>query len=60
MMMLASTRRVMLMLLVSLGSFVSSQTYEPIADLDIDAYLGRWFQTYTNLGFVFLDLAFCS
>jgi apolipoprotein D and lipocalin family protein len=54
-MMLTSTRLVML-LLVSLGSFVSSQTYEPIAELDIDAYLGRWFQTYTNLGFVFLEL----
>jgi apolipoprotein D and lipocalin family protein len=53
--MLTSTRRVLLLLL-SFGNAVSSQTYQPITSLNLDAYLGRWYQTYTNLGFILLEL----
>jgi apolipoprotein D and lipocalin family protein len=53
--MLTSTRLVLLLLL-SFGNVISSQDYEPIATLDVDAYLGRWYQTYANLGFVLLEL----
>ena len=33
-----------------------SQEYAPITTLDVDAYLGRWYQTHTTLGFIFLEL----
>jgi lipocalin len=51
-----NSTRFVILLLVSLNSVVFSQDYEPIASLNINAYLGRWYQTYTNLGFYLLEL----
>ena len=37
------------------GNLVQAQ-YQPIAELNVEAYLGRWYQMYTNFGFILLEL----
>lgn len=34
----------------------SDSEYKPIEDLDIDSYLGRWYQTHASFNFVLLEL----
>jgi len=50
--------RSLLLLLCSLlaASSWGQKEYAPIDSLDVDAYMGRWYQMYTNLGFVLLEL----
>jgi lipocalin len=54
------THRPLVLLLLWLGLsslvLVSSQEFEPIDDLDVDAYMGRWYQMYTTKGFILLEL----
>jgi lipocalin len=46
-----------LMRLLSFGSVVSSQQkYQPIATLDVEAYMGRWYQMYTSKAFSLIEL----
>ena len=46
---------------ISLGVFLllgaaRSEELKPITTLNVDAYMGRWYQTHTTLGFVLLEL----
>ena len=44
-----------LLVFVALLSAVLGQEYKPIDTLQVDAYLGRWYQMYANLYFVLLE-----
>jgi lipocalin len=35
---------------------ISAQEYKPIDALDVDAYMGRWYQTHANLQFILIEL----
>jgi apolipoprotein D and lipocalin family protein len=48
--------RLVILFLLSFGDVVSSQTYEPIATLNVPAYMGRWYQMYTSKLFILIEL----
>lgn len=40
----------------ALAILASAQDYKPIDSLNVEAYMGRWYQMYTTIGFKLLEL----
>jgi lipocalin len=55
---LITSIRLVLLVLLSFGCVALdfSQEYEPIATLNVPAYMGRWYQMYTSKAFILLEL----
>ena len=48
--------RLSLGVFILLNGAVRAQELQPVTTLDAEAYVGRWYQTHTTLGFILLEL----